>query len=97
MVVDTAVPTIRKLLIYGTLELESHMDHVLNITYVMIQGAQANLIIGWEDRPMFSHVIISLQGNWKTPDIVLPDGPVLGSKAIGRSAVKIYRLQELFG
>lgn len=83
MVANTELPYMRKLYIYGTLELESHMNFVLNVTYIVI-GQGGNLIIGWEDQPMKGNVLISLNGNTDTPDIPIQGGPNVGSKAIGR-------------
>ena len=83
MVADAELPWMRKLLIYGTMELEPHMDFVLNATYIVV-GQGGNLIIGWESQPMVGSVLISLSGNWDTPDLPIQDGPNLGSKAIGK-------------
>ena len=83
MVADTEIPDMRKLFIYGTLELEPYMDFVLNATYIVI-GEEGNLIIGWEDQPMTGNVLINLNGNWDTPDIPIQGGPNIGSKAIGK-------------
>lgn len=82
MVADTNLPHMRTLIIYGTLELESHMDFVLNATYIIV-GHQGNFIIGWKDQPMTGNVLINLHGDRNTPDIPIQDGPNLGSKALG--------------
>ena len=83
MVADTELPSMRKLFIYGTLELEPHMDFALNATYIVVSDG-GNLIIGWEDTPMKGSVLISLNGNHDTPDIPIQDGPNVGSKALGQ-------------
>lgn len=83
MVADTELPYMRKLFVYGTLELEPYMDFVLNATYIVI-GEGGNLIIGWEDQPMIGNVVINLNGNWDTPDIPVQGGPNIGSKALGK-------------
>ncbi|KAJ7330247.1 hypothetical protein OS493_022771 [Desmophyllum pertusum] len=83
MVADTKLPCMGKLLIYGTLELEPHLDFVLCAKYIVI-GQGGNLIIGWEDQPMTGSVLISLNGNWDTPDIPIQDGPIIGSKTLGK-------------
>jgi hypothetical protein len=83
MVADTELPSIRKLIIYGTLELEPNMDFVLNATYIFV-GPDANLIIGWPDQPMEGRVVISLHGDWDTPDMMLQGTPYMGAKAIGK-------------
>ena len=43
----------------------------------------SRLIIGWRDKPHPGNVLISLQGNWDSPDMPLNHGPNVGSKAIG--------------
>ena len=43
----------------------------------------SRLIIGWADDPHPGNVLISLQGNWDSPDMPLNHGPNVGSKAIG--------------
>lgn len=82
MVADTELPSMGKLFIYGTLELEPHMDFVLNATHIVV-GDGGSLIIGWEDLPMIGSVLITLQGNRDTPDMPIQDGPNVGSKALG--------------
>ena len=41
------------------------------------------MIVGWKDKPHPGNVLISLQGNWDSPDMPLNYGPNVGSKAIG--------------
>ena len=91
MVADTELPSMRKLFIYGTLELEPHMDFVLNATYIVV-GPEGRLIAGWEDKPMIGSVFFILNGDWDTPDMPIQDGPNVGSKAIGE-----YCAFELIG
>lgn len=84
MVADTNLPSINKLIIYGTLELEPGMDFILNATYIYI-APEANLIMGWPDQPMTGQVIISLQGDWDTPDMTIQGAPNMGAKSIGKT------------
>lgn len=46
-------------------------------------GEKARLIIGQEDDPHPGNVLISLRGDWDSPDMPLNHGPNVGSKAIG--------------
>lgn len=97
MVADTRLPSINKLIIYGTLELEPGMDFILNATYIYV-APEANLIMGWPDQPMSGQVIVSLQGNWDTPDMTIHGAPNMGAKAIGeQNAVNISILYLSFG
>ncbi|XP_072027284.1 LOW QUALITY PROTEIN: fibrocystin-L-like [Amphiura filiformis] len=82
VVADTDLPVMRKLFIYGTLELDDTRDFNITATYILIQGGR--LIIGYSEEEPFTHnVHILLEGNHFTEDIPLPNGPNLGSKAIG--------------
>lgn len=85
MVADVKLPSFNTLIIYGTLELETSMDFVLNATYIYI-APDANLIMGWPDQPMIGHVTVSLQGDWNTPDMMMHGAPNMGAKAIGITA-----------
>ena len=82
MVADVSLPVMRKLFIYGTLELDDTQDFMLTATYILIQGGR--LVIGSEGKPFTHNVEIWMDGNHDTPDIPLPNGPNLGSKAIGK-------------
>lgn len=86
MVADVNLPRMGKLFIYGTLELDDSQDFNLTATYILIQGGR--LIIGQSESKPFTHnVVISLEGDHYTPDIPLPNGPNLGSKALGKIAI----------
>ncbi|XP_072025340.1 fibrocystin-L-like [Amphiura filiformis] len=81
MVADTDLPKMGKLFIYGTLELDPTRDFVLDAVQILIQGG--HFIAGWKDQPFTRNGKIILRGRHSTPEIVLPSGPVLGSKALG--------------
>ncbi|CAH1226877.1 PKHD1L1 [Branchiostoma lanceolatum] len=72
MVVDTALPIMHKLWIYGVLEFDDgpDKDFTLTATYIVVQGGR--LIIGWEDNPYQGQAKIVLQGNHLTPDMPFP-------------------------
>lgn len=92
MIVDTAIPKLKRLYIYGTLEIPPGMDHKIQAEIILISGLNGNLIVGWPDKPMVNNVIISLLGNHDTKDLVMPKGPVLGAKALG-----VFGRMQLFG
>eukprot|EP00062_Callorhinchus_milii_P017054 gi/632969110/ref/XP_007900907.1/ PREDICTED: LOW QUALITY PROTEIN: fibrocystin-L [Callorhinchus milii] len=94
LVVDTDIPSLNKLTIYGILELKddilsnstranssSYMNIVLNATYISIQGGR--LIAGQEGKPFRGKIQIVLRGDHLTPDWPLPNGPNQGSKVLG--------------
>ncbi len=81
----------KKLFIYGTLELDDSRDFNLSATHILIQGGR--LIIGWSEEEPFTHnVHIKLRGNHFTPDLPLPNGPNMGAKAIGKEQHGINQL-----
>ena len=46
------------------------------------------LIAGWSDEPFRGQLHIKLNGDHRTPDWPLPNGPNQGSKVLGRSLLK---------
>ena len=82
MVMDIEIPSLNKLFIYGRLEIDPNpnINFVVNASLIFVRGG---LIVGWPDEPFPSSVLISLRGNWDTPDLPLNNGPNVGSKAIG--------------
>ncbi|XP_069076732.1 fibrocystin-L-like isoform X2 [Pleurodeles waltl] len=88
VVADIDLPSLEKLTIYGVLELQNltepssgYKTVVLTATYISIQGGR--LIGGWENDPFQGELHIVLKGNHSTPESLLPDGPVEGSKVLG--------------
>ena len=89
VVADTVLPKMNKLIIYGTLEIDDQKDpatgrvreFVLEATYIYIRG---RLLAGWEDSPFTGKLDILLNGNHQTVNYPREDGPVIGSKVIGR-------------
>ena len=92
MVVDTDVPKLNRLYIYGSLELQIGRDHVISANLILITGQNGMLRVGYPNRTMPNDVIIRLLGNHDTPDLPLPRGPNLGAKALG-----VFGKLELFG
>ena len=83
MVADTQFPVFNRLIIHGVLELENTRDYVLNASIILIMGKNARLVIGTEANPHPGNVLITLQGDWDSPDMPMNHGPQVGSKAIG--------------
>ena len=87
LIVDEPLPQLGVITIYdfATLELADTMDHVINCTHIFLHGGQ--LIAGSNEDGSdydFQHSItINLLGNKQTYDYPLPEGPVMGAKAIG--------------
>ncbi|XP_038070546.1 fibrocystin-L-like isoform X1 [Patiria miniata] len=82
MVADVQLPVMNKLFIYGGLEIEDSQDNKIEATYILIQGGR--LVIGFSESNPFQHDMkILLNGHHFTPDQPLPNGPNLGSKALG--------------
>ena len=95
MVADMVLPRMKKLNIYGTLEIDDQPDpatghvreFVLEVTYIYIRGGR--LLAGWEDSPFTGKLDILLNGNHRTPNFPREDGPNIGSKVIGRLCSQI--------
>lgn len=83
MVVNTELPVMDRLYIYGVLELDNNRAHKLSANIIVIGGLNGMLLVGWPDKPMPNNVIISLRGNHASEDLPMPNGPNLGSKALG--------------
>ena len=86
------LPKLKRLFIYGVLELENGRDHTLRAEIVLISGLHGMLIAGWPDKPMPNNVIISLLGNHNTKDMPLTRNLNLGAKALG-----VFGRLQLFG
>ncbi|CAH1775752.1 unnamed protein product [Owenia fusiformis] len=82
MVADVQLPWMKKLYIYGTLEIANTQDNILNCSHVLIQGGR--LIVGFnETEPFLFNFQLILRGEHATPDMPLPEGPNMGAKALG--------------
>ncbi|XP_078395885.1 PKHD1 like 1, tandem duplicate 1 [Cetorhinus maximus] len=92
LVVDTPIPPLYNLTIFGTLEIRddismlvnrsaSYKSIVLNATYISIQGGR--LIAGTPEKPFRGELQIVLRGDHLTPDWPLQNGPNQGSKVLG--------------
>ena len=89
VVANDTLPWMNKLFIYGTLEIDDSKDMVINATYILIQGGR--LIAGFNETRPFTHDLrILLNGHHFTQDIPLPNGPNLGSKALGRCTRTVF-------
>ncbi len=82
VVIDIAVPKLRRLQIEGILELDNNINHKLEADIIFINGGQ--LIAGWENDPILTNVEIILNGYKDSLDYKLPNGyDNIGGKAIG--------------
>lgn len=97
-------PAMNKLIVHGALEFA---DDILNTTssrrrrstagpvvlsavHIFIEGGR--LLVGSADSSFKEELHIKLRGNHHTPDMPLPNGPNLGSKALG-----VFGTLELYG
>ena len=96
IVADIPLPRIRKLFIFGVLELEyrpkadgTYHDFKLEADYIYVFGGR--LIAGWPDHGLHfkGNVDIVLNGDASTPELDVGDGPTIGAKAMGESAIYI--------
>ncbi|XP_068189914.1 fibrocystin-L-like [Antennarius striatus] len=95
VVLDTNTPLINKLTVIGVVEIpepttRSLSSVTINAVYVSIQGGR--LFAGQPDEPFTGRLLISLSGNHRTPDWLLPNGPNQGSKVLG-----VFGSLELYG
>lgn len=82
VVVDVPLPKFCILQIEGYLELDNSISHDIEAEIIFINGGQ--LIIGWENDPILTNVTITLKGQKKSFDFLLPNGlEKIGGKAIG--------------
>lgn len=82
VVVDSPLPKFKILKIEGYLELANAYNHDLVADMIFINGGQ--LIIGREDDPILTNVTITLTGEKKGLDFILPNGfEKIGGKGIG--------------
>ena len=81
VLVDIPLPRLRQLTICGGLELVDNLDHIVEVDLIIIQGGR--LVAGYPSTPFKHKVRVVLHGNSSTPEVLLPNGPFLGAKAIG--------------
>ncbi|XP_064639845.1 fibrocystin-L-like [Lineus longissimus] len=89
VVVDTDIPPLNKLYIYGVLEFEylpingTYLNATLDATHIMIMGGR--LIVGHEDegKHFQGRLDIVLSGDTTTEEILTAGGLTVGAKAIG--------------
>ena len=80
MVLDVSPPSLGEIHIYGVLEVEPGLIGSLRASHILVFGS---LIVGSEDEPFTGDFSFIMRGSHQTNEIVLPDGPVVGAKAIG--------------
>ena len=85
---NSSIDRLGVLLLEGVLEFNDYYmaEYEINADFIIIMGGR--LIIGWPDDPFDGLVNIVLRGNASSPYYVAGgDGPTIGAKAIGKSAV----------
>jgi len=80
-VMDIDPPPLKRIFVYGGLEVEDEADHVLDVEIMLIQGGKFQ--VGTQSEPHTHKFELVLTGNHYTEDQPLPDGPNLGAKALG--------------
>jgi hypothetical protein len=80
----TAIAKLRCLLVEGILEFADFQTAVYNIEadHIVIRGGR--LVIGWPHDPFDGIATISLHGNDSTAYCEPGQGPILGSRAMGK-------------
>ncbi|XP_043994771.1 fibrocystin-L-like isoform X2 [Gambusia affinis] len=92
VVLDRDTPPLRRLTIFGVLEVLDSPNRtlVIDAIYVSIQGGR--LLAGWDGEPFQGRLEIRLRGNHDSPDWLLPGGPNQGSKVLG-----VFGTLDLYG
>uniref|UniRef100_A0A3B4AGA3 Uncharacterized protein n=1 Tax=Periophthalmus magnuspinnatus TaxID=409849 RepID=A0A3B4AGA3_9GOBI len=103
VVLDTSTPALNKLTVNGVLEIPDDLNTtssrrrrstpnpvVINAIHILIEGGR--LIAGSPESPFEGELHIILRGDHRTQDWPLPNGPNLGSKALG-----VFGILELYG
>ena len=80
-VMDIDPPPLKRIYLYGGLEIMDNEDHKLEVEIILIQGGK--LECGTQDVPHINKFELVLHGNHLTEDQSLPNGPTLGAKALG--------------
>ena len=80
MVLDESPPPLGELHIYGVLEVDPGLIGQLRASHILVFGT---LIVGSEHEPFTGDFSFILRGSHRTKEIVMPNGPVVGAKAIG--------------
>ena len=80
-VMDIDPPPLKRIYLYGGLEIMDDADHKLEAELILIQGGK--LECGTQDVPHVNNFELVLHGNHLTEDQPLPNGPNLGAKALG--------------
>ena len=66
VVVDCVLPKLNRFRIDGAVEFSNGRDHYLEVSAIVIMGGQ--LIIGWENDPILTNVVVNLTGTATTID-----------------------------
>merc|ERR1711892_827897 len=80
-VMDIDPPPLKRIYLYGGLEIDDTADRKLDVEILLIQGGMFQA--GLPDAPYQHKFELVLRGDHFTEDQPLPDGPNLGAKALG--------------
>ena len=80
-VMDVDPPPLKRIYLYGGLEIEDNADHKLEVEILLVQGGRFQC--GLPSAPHQHKFELVLRGDHMTQDQPLPDGPNLGAKALG--------------
>ena len=80
MVLDESPPPLGELHIYGVLEVAPGLIGNLSASHILVFGS---LLVGSETEPFTGDFSFILRGSHATKEFVVPQGPVVGAKAIG--------------
>jgi len=80
-VMDVDPPPLKRIYLYGGLEIDDSADRKLDVEIIMIQGGMFQC--GLPNAPYQHNFELILRGDHFTEDQPLPDGPNLGAKALG--------------
>ena len=80
-VMDIDPPALKRIYLYGGLEIMDDADHKLEVEIILVQGGKFEC--GTQEVPHVNKFELVLKGNHLTEDQPLPNGPNLGAKALG--------------
>ena len=80
MILDIDPPKMKRLYIYGAVEVEDTADRVMEVDIVFVQGG--SFVVGSQETPFTHNFELKLTGNHYTEDQPMSDGPNCGAKAL---------------
>ena len=80
MILDIDPPKMKRLYIYGAVEVEDTADRVMEVDIAFVQGG--SFVVGSQETPFTHNFELKLTGNHYTEDQPMSDGPNCGAKAL---------------